>query len=78
MPSITRNNNGLVTVSYATREAQQTVTSAEIGMILAPGVSKVTAIKFIREQYRLGLYEAKQVVDTIHQVKDIRDCQFFD
>lgn len=75
MPSITRNNNGLITVSYATREAQQTVTSAEIGLILAPGVSKVTAIKFIREQYKLGLYEAKQVVDTIYQIKEIREYQ---
>lgn len=73
MPSINRSNNGLVTVSYATREAQQVVTSAEISMILAPSVSKVTAIKFIREQYKLGLYEAKQVVDTIHQIRDISD-----
>ena len=56
----------LVTVSYPVREAQQEITKAEYNLILGLSQNKVMAIKFVRSQYNLGLYEAKQVVDTIH------------
>lgn len=53
-----------VEVMYPVREAQQTITRAEYNLVLRHP-NKVEAIKFIREQYGLGLYEAKQVVDTV-------------
>ena len=54
-----------VVVQYPAREAEQTITRAEATLISTRAVSAVTAIKFIRDQYKLGLYEAKQIVDTI-------------
>lgn len=68
MASVCKHSNGTVTVSYPTREAQQQVTLAEVELIRTID-NKVRAIKFIRDQYKLGLYEAKQVVDTICDYK---------
>lgn len=66
MPSIAHNHpSSSVTVSYPMREAQQTITLAELQLIRNLDHQKVTAIKFIRAQYNLGLYEAKMIVDTI-------------
>jgi ribosomal protein L7/L12 len=55
-----------IEVSYPVREAKQTITGAEYDLIKSLTGEKVKCIKFIREQYTLGLYEAKQIVDTIH------------
>ena len=64
MPSIRADANGKqYIVSYPVREAQQVITAAEVRLI--KGIDGTTAIKFIRDQYGLGLYEAKQVVDTV-------------
>lgn len=62
-----------VTVSYPTREAEQTITAAEYQLIRNLDQSKAIAIKFIGTQYNLGLYEAKQIVDTIHSQPRIGD-----
>lgn len=59
-------NSTLIIVSYPVQVAQQTITAAEYSLILGLRQDKVMAIKFVRSQYNLGLYEAKQVVDTIH------------
>jgi len=56
--------NGLIEVSYPTRESQLQITPAEFTLITTAEIGTVTAIKFIRAQYNLGLFEAKQVVDT--------------
>lgn len=53
-----------VTVSYPAREQKHTVTNDEYEMVRSHP-NRVMAIKFIRTQYGLELYEAKQVVDTI-------------
>lgn len=53
-----------VDVTYPMRETTQRITKAEHAFILAVE-NKVQSIKFIRDQYGLGLYEAKMVVDTI-------------
>lgn len=67
MSSVTKSYlNSAITVSYPTREAQQEITQAEYNLILGLSQNKVMAIKFVRSQYNLGLYEAKQIVDTIH------------
>lgn len=56
----------IVEVSYPQREAKLAITAAEYDLITtALKDRKVPAIKFIRVQYGLDLYEAKQVVDTI-------------
>ena len=60
-----------VDVVYPMREATQRITRAEHELIFAID-NKVAAIKFIRDQYGLGLYEAKCVVDTI-KANDCRD-----
>ena len=54
-----------VQVSYPVREATLDITHAEHSLILAFSHEKVKMIKFIRAQYNLGLYEAKQVVATV-------------
>ena len=56
--------DGRVEVSYPVREAQHVITRAEYDVILSHP-NKVRAIKFVRDQHGLGLYEAKQIVDTI-------------
>ena len=68
MAFVHKDNNGTITVSYPTREAELQVTSAEVDLIRATD-NKLLAIKFIRDQHKLGLYEAKQVVDTIRNCK---------
>jgi ribosomal protein L7/L12 len=58
--------NSTVVVSYPMRYAQQTITRAEYSAVRVMSEHRrVDAIKFIRDQYALGLYEAKQIVDTI-------------
>lgn len=64
MAGVNFTNSGTVEVSYPMRCAQHTITRAEYNLVLRHP-NKVEAIKFIREQHSLGLYEAKQVVDTI-------------
>jgi len=66
MPTVTKyTSNNLVTVSYPVREAHLDITHAEHALILMFSHEKVKMIKFIRSQYNLGLYDAKQVVDTV-------------
>lgn len=66
MPKVTNHpSNNLVTVSYPVREAVLDITKAEHDLILMFSHEKVKMIKFIRSQYNLGLYDAKQVVDTV-------------
>ena len=66
MAAIMRNENNTVTVSYPTKESQQDITKAEYALVVNLGSNgKIVAIKFIRSQYDLGLYEAKQIVETI-------------
>ena len=66
MPNVTKHTtNNLVTVSYPVREAQLELTLAKYDLILMFRTEKVKMIKFIRSQYNLGLYDAKQVVDTV-------------
>lgn len=66
MPQVTKHiSNNLVTVSYPVREAVLDITKAEHDLIMMFSQEKVKMIKFIRGQYNLGLYDAKQVVDTV-------------
>lgn len=66
MSSTFKNSDGkTVTVSYPTQETKQIITQAEYDIVRSGSMNKVTLIKFIRSQYGLGLYEAKQVVETI-------------
>ena len=77
MPQVTKHSsNNLVTVSYPVREAVLDITypvreavlditKAEHDLIVMFSQEKVEMIKFIRGQYNLGLYDAKQVVDTV-------------
>jgi ribosomal protein L7/L12 len=60
-----------VNVSYPVREQFVEITAAEYRLIKVTENNKVAAIKFICAQYKLGLYEAKQVVDTIHAHRDV-------
>ena len=66
MPRVTHyESTDRVVVQYPAREAEQTITRAEANLIATEGMSTVFAIKFIKDQYKLGLYEARQIVDTI-------------
>lgn len=66
MPTVIKHTtNNLVTVSYPVRDATLDITHAEHSLILDFSHEKVKMIKFIRSQYNLGLYDAKQVVDTV-------------
>ena len=66
MPTVTKHtSDNLVSVSYPVREAVLDITHAEHALILMFSHEKVKMIKFIRSQYNLGLYDAKQVVDTV-------------
>ena len=66
MPNVIKHStNNFVTVSYAVREVTIEITHAEHALILAFSTEKVKMIKFIRGQYNLGLYDAKQVIDTV-------------
>ena len=64
MPKVTQLDS-CVEVSYPVREATIDITHAEHALILMFSHEKVKMIKFIRSQYNLGLYCAKQVVDTV-------------
>lgn len=68
MPSVTLtiSEKPEVAVTYQTREVTTTITRAEYALVLGLRNEKVACIKFIRDQHKLGLYEAKQVIDTIH------------
>lgn len=66
MPRVTYyENTDRVVVHYPEREAVQTITRADADLIADKQVNAMTAINFIRAQYKLGLYEAKQIVDTV-------------
>lgn len=66
MPRVTHyESTGRVVVQYPVREAEQAITRAEANLISTRTVSAVVAIKFIKDQYNLSLYEARQIVDTI-------------
>lgn len=66
MPRVTHyESTDRVVVHYPVREAEQTITLAEALLISHPGMSSVIATKFIKDQYKLGLLEAKQIVDTV-------------
>ena len=64
MPKVTKLDS-CIEVSYPVREATIEITHAEHALILMFSHEKVKMIKFIRAQYDLGLYDAKQVVDTV-------------
>ena len=64
MPKVTQLDS-CIEVSYPVREATIKITHAEHALILMFSREKVKMIKFIRSQYNLGLYDAKQVVDTV-------------
>jgi len=55
-----------IVVHYPAKTVEQTITQAEYELILRFPEQKINMIKFIRSQYGLGLYEAKQVVDTVN------------
>ena len=66
MPQVTKStSNNFVSVSYPVREAVLDITHAEHELIMMFIHEKVKMIKFIRAQYNLGLYDAKQVVATV-------------
>lgn len=67
MPSISpdRTDESKVIVSYPVKEAEKTITLAEHNLIYALSNNRVVAIKFVRDQYKLNLLEAKAIVDTI-------------
>lgn len=52
-----------VRVTYPVREAEQSITLAEANLIRS--IPTIHAVKFIRDQYSLGLYEANQLVKTV-------------
>lgn len=67
-PTITRLSDRKVEVRYPGTEGVQEITCAEYNML--PALTTVQATKFIREQYSLGLYEAKRCADaarTMHR-----------
>jgi ribosomal protein L7/L12 len=73
MSSVYQNEsqNG-VTVSYPAREETQTISKADYYAIRCMGKdNKIQAIKFIRMQTGLGLYESKQIVDTVMAHPDV-------
>lgn len=68
MPSVQRihDEKNTAIIHYPMREARIDITRAEYDLVHYMVNNKVGAIKFIRAQYNLGLYEAKNIVDTIH------------
>lgn len=67
MAHIHQTSAGQIEVSFPVREQQILITRAEYEVVRSHD-NKVKAIKFIKDQYNLGLYEAKQVVDTIREI----------
>lgn len=72
------NNRNIV--KYAITYAVIEVTDAEYDLVhfLYYKNMKVTAIKFIRNQYRLGLKEAKEVCDVIASKYRVEGCKYHD
>ena len=71
MPRVTHyESTNHVVIQYPIHEAEQIITRAEADLISTRTVSAVVAIKFIKDQYNLGLYEAKQLVDTIRAANE--------
>ena len=56
-----------VMVSYPVKEAEFRLTKAEFNLIqwMCSAANKVRAIKFLRDQYSISLYEAKEICDSI-------------
>ena len=66
MPSISSHyTENAVFVTYPVKEQEQKITTAEYQLIRSMGTCRFSAIKFVKDQYGLGLYEAKQIVETI-------------
>lgn len=63
MAGVSQSSGGVV-VSYPVREQEQVITNAEYFMV-KEHPNRVMAIKFIRNQYGHGLFEAMWIVDTI-------------
>lgn len=65
-----------VNVRYAVQYSMQEVTTAEYDLVYAMyhfrEPQKVQAIKFIRQQYGIGLKEAKDVCDAIGEMERVR------
>lgn len=61
-PTITRLSDRRVEVRYPGAEYSQDITYAEYNML--PSLTSVQATKFIRNQYQLGLYEAKRCANA--------------
>jgi hypothetical protein len=68
-------NNKKVIVTYTVKNAELAITEAEYRLINEQPALKVPMIEFIRAQYGLGFYEARQVVDAIQAPKP-SDPQF--
>lgn len=68
MPCVNHNHTGnKVNVSYPSCEVTQTITVPEYHLIRCLDDRKVSAVKFVRDQYGVSLRDAKNIVDTIHQ-----------
>ena len=69
-----------IQVRYAVQYATQEVTQAEYDLVYAMfhfrEPQKVQAIKFIRQQYGIGLKEAKVVCDAISEMERVRDTSY--
>jgi ribosomal protein L7/L12 len=63
-PTVTRLTDRKVEVRYPGADRTVEVTHAEYNVVTQ--LTTVQATKFIRDQYQLGLFEAKQCVDTIN------------
>ena len=61
-PTITRLPDRKVEVRYPGASFTQEITHAEYNML--PSLTTVQATKFIKDQYSLGLYEAKRCADA--------------
>lgn len=61
-PTITRLSHNRVEVRHPGEECSVEITYAEYNML--PSLTTVQATKFIRDQYSLGLYEAKRCADA--------------
>ena len=66
-----------IQVRYAVQYATQEVTHAEYELVHAlyhlREPLKVQAIKFIRQQYNIGLKEAKDACDAIGEMERVRN-----
>lgn len=60
--AVTHHTDCKTVVRYAGEEATQEITVAEYNML--PHLTTVQATKFIKDQYDLGLYEAKRCADA--------------